>query len=335
MPEFGGAELSFQLLESEPPREGSGFRTSPASSSRPGGEILYAIDQDFARHLLIQMRVNEPAVRDVESAGVHVLIRQLTDSDGATVGYIDVACRISALHRLFAHVVDDILHEIESANTSAGDSCIAVLNRWRELIGDVPSKRLSTSEIVGLMAELHVLLRVARISAASAMAGWMGWDKEKVDFFVPGLALEVKGTSSRDGRTVSIHGLHQLETQAGVRLLLLLVRFDRVGSVLHSLPDLVEKLLALRVSASELHRRLGLLGYDAADGDYYETMRFGIAEELLFEVSNEFPRIVPSGLRSTSFLDRLSNVSYRIDLAGIPVAGNNEYDSAINELGGL
>ncbi len=332
LPEIGGAELNFQLLESGRSERSGTFRISATSVDLVAGHALFALDSTGARHLLVPILKDAPSVHDSESAGIKVATRTLIESNMER-RFLDVGCTLPSLHRLFSHVVDEILAAFDTDVSNPGRTCLVVLNRWRELFARGPGPKLSESEIVGLMGELLILTRIAAISPASAMKCWTGWDKEKVDFFTDGHALEVKSSSAREGRFATIHGLNQLESHDQLRLFLLFMRFQKVGARTQSLPNMIDSLLGLGVNAGELNRRLALQRYLPEDRDYYSDIRYELVEELFFEVSEGFPRLVPSELRDASILDRISSVQYRIDLAGVSPLAKAHLDASINLMG--
>jgi hypothetical protein len=233
------------------------------------------------------------------------------------------------LSRLFSSVVDEVLSALSAAGgeTPSG-TCQQVLERWRELLGPGRSELLSKERLLGLMAELLLLRRIACRSPAAALNSWRGWESDRFDFETTGLAAEVKASSAREGRSVTIHGVTQLEPPEGATLYLNFVRLEptqQAGGT--SVPDLVRALIQSGVNSAELFRRLGLVGYRASDEEAYRT-RFNATECSLFRVDDSFPRIVRSSFVGGRLPERVATVRYRVDLADYPI----EPEPALDEL---
>ena len=97
------------------------------------------------------------------------------------------------------------------------------------------------------------------------MTVWTGPTEALHDIQRDGDALEVKGTLNREGVTVEIHGLRQLEAPAGGTLHLVVHRLEHAAAQGISVPDLVRSVIDLGVSRHEFVRLLGRYGYDMAD----------------------------------------------------------------------
>lgn len=333
MSETGGAELNYQLLESSSTSRGGAYRTSPSGVAVSAGPVLYALARDDSRHLLVPLGINDLAVKDTESAGVHITVRTLVESGSVESRYVNIECLRPDFHRLFSHVVDELLAHLDVDSSEPGPTCLQVLERWRELFGRQRGRHLAEEQVIGLMGELLFLERIASSSPVAAMNSWTGWEKEKVDFFAPGVAVEVKSTIAREGRSTVIHGLSQLEPDSGSTLTLLLTRLSRIGSNRDSVPDVINRLISLGVNSTELSRRLMLIGYLPEDREYYDTLRFTPVEVLAYLVGDDFPRLTPSGLKSSDHLARFSNVQYKLDLAGVGTESEEHLDSIVARMG--
>ena len=79
MTERHSAELGFQLIRTSQPRGLSSFTTGKTAVSTAAGDVLFGIDGDGGRHLLVPLAEGEPAVVDRESSGVHLFERTLLD----------------------------------------------------------------------------------------------------------------------------------------------------------------------------------------------------------------------------------------------------------------
>ena len=90
--------------------------------------------------------------------------------------YIDVACEEADLRDLFAIFCDDLLDRLEEDPAAPAAVCVSVLDRWRDLFNPEAGRLLGEQALVGLLAELHVLERVADRAQGSALrlVDWTG-----------------------------------------------------------------------------------------------------------------------------------------------------------------
>ncbi|MGH3281041.1 MAG: PD-(D/E)XK motif protein, partial [Trebonia sp.] len=78
---------------------------------------------------------------------------------------------------------DDLLDRLHKDSATPAAVCVSILDRWRDLFNPKAGRLLSEQALVGLLAELHVLERIAgRASGAAALRLWTGPDKARADF---------------------------------------------------------------------------------------------------------------------------------------------------------
>lgn len=218
----------------------------------------------------------------------------------------------SAAVRLFEEVIE-LLGEAHPP----GDAGRAALQNWRELLAKPAGARLSENALVGLFGELEVLS--VALDHGGSLDWWTGWEKDRVDFRAPGLAIEVKSTMSAEYRRVKIHGLQQLAAPSdGSDLVLALRRLERSPHGL-SLPDLINELCAKGVARSSLLERLSHVGYFETHQALYEGFRLVSQEVALRLVNDSHPRLTPDSLSSVN-LNHIDRVDYELNL-------NDEHDT--------
>jgi len=313
------SENAFTLIEDGPAPRGLRMRDSDISVA--GGFASHAVDALGRRHLLIPLAAEQQSIADHRSHGVSLNPRNLEDDRGRG-RYIDVACEEADLRDLFAIFCDDLLDRLESDSAEPAAVCVAVLDRWRDLFSPKGGRLLGEQTLVGLLAELHVLERIAERALGAALHLWTGPDKARADFTGVIAAIEVKATTNRERATVAVHGIQQLDQASLEDVYLHVEQFERVPSGGDSVPDAVRRLLEVGLSRSGLLRNLMSVGYLEADREAYELVQFKLTAARTFRASAPgFPRLVPSALSDPALALRVHDVRYSIDVSdgeGIP-----------------
>lgn len=285
------------------------------------GRVAHAIDHSGKRVLLVPLTEEQTVREDTASRGVILAERELIDR-GVSRRFAMFRCEIPTLDEQFGILCDEVLSALATSPHDPGTTCAGVLDRWRELLGPRNERLLSASKLMGLLAELHFLERLAQ-ETPDALAHWTGPTGSRFDFMAGSSAVEVKATTSRERFTVGIHGLLQLEPPGRGELFLWAQRYERVPDGSESVPDRIHRLEKLGLSSHDLLQKLAGVGYMAADVDAYRTVRFEALDDRSFAVVDGFPRLVRASLADGSLADRLLAVSYSIDLSdasGIPGA---------------
>lgn len=308
------SENAFSLIEDgEAPR---GLRMRDSDVAVYGGYVSHAIDGMGRRHLLIPLTADQQPTADHHSHGVSLSPRDLQDDRGVS-HYIDVACEAAELRDLFAIFCDDLLDRLPNDPIGPGPVCVSVLDRWRDLFNAKHGPMLGEQALVGLLAELHVLERIASRDPVSALRLWTGPDKARADFSGTLAALEVKATTNRERTTIEVHGLRQLDQASLEDLYLYVEQFERVPNGGDSVPDAVHRLLTAGLSRADLLRNLGAVGYLESDREAYELFRFEMTATRTFRATAPgFPRLVPSSLVDPDLATKIHEVRYSIDVSG-------------------
>jgi hypothetical protein len=310
------SDVAFALLEEERPDELVARDTEILLS---GGAVQHARDAAGRLHLLVPLGEDDPATEDTASRGVTMHTHELVDRE-VTHRYVDVLCEIPSLRDLFAVICDEMLVAIAANVDKPGLACKAVLERWRDLIGEPSNRLLSSQALSGLLAEIHVLETLATASPDRALRVWTGPAKGRADFTGPGVALETKATTVRERLTVEIHGLSQLDPPEKSELFLSVERMERVPVDGDSVPDAVARLHTLGMDAHGFMRALGDVGYRASDAEAYSKVRFRTLELHYYAVSGSFPRVTTQSFKDRAVLERITQLRYVLDLTATPPA---------------
>lgn len=296
------------------------FRLLANESLTPGGMtvrevasgVAVARDSTSSRIVLVDVGDDPVRVRDRTSAGVWLTTTPQVDGRR----WLALECREPRLASVFIALAGEVLREVVEVDPSGRRAVVqGHLERWRELFARGGRDRISRQEEVGLHGELEVLRRFAEVDPNRALDAWLGPQHGQHDFRWADKAIEVKTTEAKDGFTVTVHGLKQLELPsddsalylAGVRLLK-----DPDG---RTLPDVVDALLPL-VDGPRLIRLLLEVGYDHAGSGEHGWASMIVDRLDIWPVTKETP-----GLRSSDlppgWHTAISEVRYRLDLGAL------------------
>ena len=305
------AELSYRLLEEKGVPPLGELARMATEVETPAGTVVFAVDHEMRRHLLVPTGTVDPSFEDRKSPGIHLVSTWLVDEAGRAP-YIDLACPDSRFARLFSRFADDLVSRLGVSGDPAR-TCTRSLARWRDMFRRVPDRALSPRQACGLLAELIQLENLAVAQPHRALETWTGWDRDRVDFRGGTSALEVKATLSREGWSVGIHGLDQLDDSTFGELHVLIYRFERVAQGGTTLPEIVQRLLDLGVDSAELHSRLLAVGYSPHDASY-DALRFSERERRLYRVDDSFPRLTRRSLVGGNTPDGVTGLRYTVSL---------------------
>jgi hypothetical protein len=290
------------LLQGGPPP--SGFRANTLS---PGIDV--AVDRDGTRLLIIDMGTDPVVVKDRRSAGVWLT----STPDGVGRRRLFVECREPALQDVFTAMAErltDALDGVPPHNRRTVTQ--GHLERWRRMLSPAPSDRISEEAEVGLLGELTVLREFAGSDPNVALDAWRGPTGSQYDFQWAAMAVEVKTTRAREGFTVSVHGLHQLEPPEGTDLHLVGVRVTKSPTG-RTLPETVSSLLEL-VDGAVLLPLLEGIGYVHGDAGSHEWERWAIGNMACWPVTDDSPGLRASAL-PPGWINAISAVNYHLELS--------------------
>lgn len=218
---------------------------------------------------------------------------------------------------LFEAVASDVLDYLEGDQTEVITSLLSRLNQWQRFFEKGGVEGLSEGEQRGLYAELwflrsHVL---RHLPPKQALASWSGPLAANHDFQLPGLSAEVKSSAANPSLRINIANVRQLDPSGAQPLYLIVVQLDVGLNAIQSLPEIVDAIRAEiherdAQSISIFDRALLETGYIESHRERYASARYSVRNEVVFHVTDSFPRIVESDLRVG-----VGGVRYTIDLS--------------------
>lgn len=225
---------------------------------------------------------------------------------------LDIASRDPKLTPTFLSLVGEMLSRVDESGEACIDELMRVLSAWREALAR-GQRGLSRQRAVGLFGELVVLSRLAQADPSRAKSAWRGQEGYKHDFFLRN-ALEVKAYTGGESPTVEIHGAHQLDPPAGATLHLLALRLEENADG-QTINDLIDVIDSLGIPRGMLFERSTEESPIVSD----DTMRFTLASERLFHVTQAFPGLRVSTLGEAAFA-AVQHLRYSLLLDACPGA---------------
>ncbi|MGV9975515.1 PD-(D/E)XK motif protein [Nocardia beijingensis] len=277
------------------------------------GSLAAAFDSTGNRHLLVPVGAHQNVRRGLN--GPVLMLRKRTLDDGSTRhDYADLACLRPDLNDIFTTLCADVLIATEAAPENPLKMLNRVLDRWKALFQN-PGPPLGPEKLAGLFGELIVLARLLE-HASSAHLLWRGPSGYRHDFATDAGALEVKTSTSANGRQIRIHGLDQLEPPANGVLGLVWLRLEPTVRDGLGFLDLVDRVLELADDETAVLNQLASIGYRKADDDHYRHARYHVSEQRWYDVDVAFPRLTAIDLAAAAISSNVHDVDYTIDLSG-------------------
>lgn len=284
--------------------------------------MLVAVNIAGERFFLIPVDANDRDLVDDSIRGLRVITQQLEISGSDMQRYISVQCTDPGAYDLFDVVGAELLTAIATSPRSAGDAAGYVISRWKRFWGELPRSVMTDESVAGLFGELWFLhLWLSPHSGIdNAVVKWRGPFGARHDFESKALSVEVKTTMSRSNRDHHVNGIDQLATPDCGRLLFFSLVIQREGGATNSIVVLIDAVRGLLQSypeqASVFDNALAKVGYSDAFRQHYSQLTYRVVSSMLFEVTDAFPQLTRDQLIGGNLMPGVSEVSYKIDLAG-------------------
>jgi len=216
---------------------------------------------------------------------------------------------------------ENMCKALASALVAAPDSATALavslahLERWKLFMAGRGRKHLSDEAVRGLFAELRFLWELmSAVGSSKAIAAWLGPERSHQDFIFGNTAVEIKSLSGAERSAVRISSEDQLEPlndNLFLRIYRLSALTDAPGALsLNGIISRTEAEIDDADALTDFSRKLVAHGY--APIIEYDEPLFEVSDIRTFQVSEQFPRLVRSGLPSG-----IGRVAYNINLEAI------------------
>jgi hypothetical protein len=276
-----------------------------------GTGILMGMDPQGDLHLLIPVNGGPPAPEPADLAGLRV--RHRVTQAGEFLGLLAAAPH----EKVFTPFCRDVIDAVHAQGREPWAAVAAAIRQWQSAFR--PDRQAMSKAVqVGLAGELLILRRIfLHTLGPRAVFQWSGPDRERHDFIVGTVRLEVKATrGSRHEHEVS--RLDQLWAPDGDRLFLASVQLEETQGGHLTVAGLIDEIIdGIRQDAAAVDdflSKLYRLDWDDEMRRSGELMRFNLRDATLYEVDGEFPRL-PIDFRPHP---GVVAIRYTISLANLP-----------------
>jgi len=224
--------------------------------------------------------------------------------------YLVLACKLSGENysEKFATMCDDFIDPGENRRRRISITAdpFSWWSEWKKLVGNVDSDKEPYSILGELMSFDHLL-------KAGEGPVWEGGDSGTVDIRGKNFDCEVKSTTVRGSRSVSVSSVHQLDC-ADKPLHLYHCCFEKSESGI-SINDMLIRLGSNGADMDEMERRLKSKGYSRGSSGRKIKYRLLTLNDYL--VDESFPRIVPSSFKDGVLPLGIESITYLASLADV------------------
>lgn len=232
-----------------------------------------------------------------------------------------IFCLIISTNDKYFDLAQDCLNKLSEAIKPSHDDKKALKAVTDFLVRNkhyFSSKSLNIDLLTGLFGELYFINNfLIKEGKMDNIEYWLGPDKNKFDFEIPDKFIEIK-MKTENKTNIIISNESQLDPSRGegMKLYLVVFSYNRVKSEKNSLNDIIldirnkiKKKPLLTKHFNDGIAAIGITEKNIKEFSYY----FDITNVNLYEVKNDFPRIIKSNIP----FDDIFDVSYSLSLQGL------------------
>jgi hypothetical protein len=222
---------------------------------------------------------------------------------GSQINSLVLHCLDHSKREQFALICEDFINPAKRAEISADP--YEWWKSWSELLGN-SSSDASPHSVLG------ELLVWRRMFNSGVTMSWSGPDGSTHDLIGDVFDIEVKSTTQRYGKRITISGEHQLHVAQGKKLYLAFMRFEQsIGG--ECVNGVKSDLLSHGVNTTSLEKDLDHLGMPI--GRHAREISYMLHDAEIYEVSSSFPKIVPSSFSGGVIPNGIEKIKYEVDLS--------------------
>lgn len=271
------------------------------------GRYLLVYEYPSASNVIIK---NPPSLEGIET---------IANSSSEEISRLILILKEKDNWELFYSLCYDLLRATEASKTpkTASGIILTRLRRWQKFLKNKRPNILPEEKIKGLIGELLFIRNqlIPKYGCTNAIKFWQGPEGSPQDFNINQIAVEVKCQMGGSIPSVKISSADQLFTQLPDLFLYVVTmgKSDIDNSESINLNQLVKQLEILlnNESSPSINRFEDLLieaGY--IYNQKYDDYNFLISASQVFQVFDNFPRIIPSDLKPG-----ITKINYSISLA--------------------
>lgn len=242
-------------------------------------------------------------------SNAHIKSDTLVESNGSEQKAIILTADFSVAEGPFSTLCEELLFPGENGKNRSliSLSPVAWWQEWKELLGN----RNIDEKVYDTLGELCVL---KYLSSIGEEANWDGPNSSTYDIEIENGFVEVKSTTSRSKREVTISNQFQLDPP-GKKLDLVLCQFEHSVQNGVSIDQIVEDLINMGISRDYLNTRLEKKGLE--EGMSARKRTFILHDMLRYRITEEFPRITPASFIGGVMPLGITKITYTVSLDGL------------------
>jgi len=267
-------------------------------------------------------------IYEMNEDGTEIYQRNMTSIHGVKIDYrvLTTTGNQGLILMLEKHVDQDLFYSLcetlidklsDVSDPLVGLSVtLSQIKRWKAFLSGKKVRVLSAEEVRGLFSELKFLQQLLEKvnNEVEAIDAWQGPETSHQDFIFSDEAVEVKSLSGRERNIVKISSEDQLESLNGSLFLKVFRLVDmpesKASICLNELVRSIEEKLTDAEAIEMFDLKLAKAGYVHVLA--YDKPKFIVAEEQIYRVEKDFPRVVRTELKPG-----ITKVSYEIKLESI------------------
>ncbi|WP_026547229.1 PD-(D/E)XK motif protein [Paenarthrobacter nicotinovorans] len=301
----------YQFLARELSAKGK-FRVRDSGVECSQGVVFHAVDSMGRLTILVPLSSSEVGFVDWNSKALSLEFKSL-EFHNELRPFLILQCTDDKLDSQFALLSDEVLEAIELEPAQALKATLSTLDRWRRLFESDRPGILGPAQLAGLLAELSVLERLVSAHGPKALATWQGPNGNRHDFVLSECSIEVKATTNHNNMVVTIHGSKQLLAAENAALYVHAFQMEPSPEGI-SVPEKIVDLLAMGVGRLDLLAKLNGAKYSESHSKIYDAVRFSPLMDRTYRVDSRFPRITAETVCPPDVLEKLTDVTYAVDL---------------------
>lgn len=262
------------------------------------------------------------------SRGFHV---HITTHLTHNTGFFDIIISISGneYNDIFTTFSNNLLYCLTKLETRDDiiEYTLRHLRKWQNFMEKLTATSLNPNQCRGLYGELYFMYTrlFPLLGTMASVSAWYGPEKKQQDFLLDNsTGVEVKTTAGKMSDSLTISSEQQLDPSGFSALYLYHLEIVELRDNTKTLNNLVDLILSCcddnPDALMEFSRKLAMCNYRQKDREHYDSTGYSIRKESVYHVSNGFPNItgtdLKSGISSVKYL--LSTSALEQYVVGIP-----------------
>jgi hypothetical protein len=307
--------LAITGLSVSKPSVGNTTTAAISGTSIAGREFRIGKDHNGALSIRVPCDYSSSHAMPLWQSKLITVTKEARESKGSVEGWIIVHFNRHVPDEQVTSLAAYIIDAIDPMDMDSEVTVLGVLKEWKKLFVE-ESSAFGYEKVVGLWGELHILNKLIDINQEKALNVWTGPIRGSHDFAGIDSSIECKTTTNKILKNVHISSVYQLVPpgQDGT-LTLAYVQIEERSRDGKSLTAFIEETAKRFAHPALFFEKLGHLGYERnVTKTTHTEMRFAVCKDSYYDVSGDFPRVVPTSFVGGKIPADVEDIAYTIDL---------------------